>query len=104
MSAQAHGDPATEALGGVVLTGEVLMSDAPREPVIAPSSAELESTVNIKPSPWVRPEPNQVMMTSVGLRIPANLTFEDWERAGCRLSGIVNSSLWCLGDWLVYGK
>lgn len=43
-------------------------------------------------------------MTGVGLRIPANLSFEEWERAGYQLAGIVNSSLWCLGDWLVYGK
>jgi hypothetical protein len=43
-------------------------------------------------------------MTGVGLRIPANLSFEAWERAGHQLSGIVDSSLWCLGDWLVYGK
>ncbi|MFF8919306.1 LmbU family transcriptional regulator [Streptomyces sp. NPDC015032] len=34
----------------------------------------------------------------------AKLTFEDWERAGRQLSGIVNSSCWWLGDWLVYGK
>ena len=43
-------------------------------------------------------------MTEVGLRIPASLSFEEWERAGYQLSRIVNSSLWCLGDWLVYGK
>ncbi|GHE90542.1 hypothetical protein GCM10018785_66650 [Streptomyces longispororuber] len=36
--------------------------------------------------------------------MPAGLTFEDWERAGRQLSGIVNSSSWWLGDWLVYGK
>ncbi len=51
-----------------------------------------------------RPGTEQLLMTGVGLRIPADLTFEDWERAGHRLSGVVNSSLWCLGDWLVYGK
>ncbi|MFG2004638.1 LmbU family transcriptional regulator [Spirillospora sp. NPDC048911] len=45
-----------------------------------------------------------VLTTAVGLQIPAELTFEDWERAGRQLSGIVNSSAWWLGDWLVYGK
>ncbi|WKX72587.1 LmbU family transcriptional regulator [Streptomyces sp. XD-27] len=45
-----------------------------------------------------------VLTTNVGLQIPAGLTFEDWERAGRQLSGIVNSSSWWLGDWLVYGK
>ncbi|TYK53637.1 antibiotic biosynthesis protein [Actinomadura decatromicini] len=32
------------------------------------------------------------------------MTFEDWERAGRQITGIVNSSAWWLGDWLVYGK
>ncbi|MFD3522133.1 LmbU family transcriptional regulator [Streptomyces sp. NPDC058653] len=32
------------------------------------------------------------------------MAFEDWERAGRQLSGIVDSSSWWLGDWLVYGK
>ncbi|GAA4547270.1 hypothetical protein GCM10023192_63850 [Amycolatopsis samaneae] len=43
-------------------------------------------------------------MTGVGLSIPADLSFEGWERAGRQLSGIVDSSSWWLGDWLVYGK
>ncbi|WP_093781692.1 LmbU family transcriptional regulator [Streptomyces sp. yr375] len=47
---------------------------------------------------------SQVLTTNVGLQIPAGLTFDDWERAGRQLSGIVNSSSWWLGDWLVYGK
>ncbi|UFQ18656.1 MULTISPECIES: LmbU family transcriptional regulator [Streptomyces] len=40
----------------------------------------------------------------MGLQLPAGLTFENWELAGRQLSGIVNSSSWWLGDWLVYGK
>ncbi|MCG0284489.1 LmbU family transcriptional regulator [Streptomyces sp. PSAA01] len=32
------------------------------------------------------------------------LSFEAWERAGSQLAGIVDSSAWWLGDWLVYGK
>ncbi|RNL86219.1 antibiotic biosynthesis protein [Halostreptopolyspora alba] len=46
----------------------------------------------------------RVLTTEVGLQIPDDLTYEDWQRAGCQLSGIVNSSMWWLGDWLVYGK
>ncbi|WP_229911421.1 LmbU family transcriptional regulator [Streptomyces aurantiogriseus] len=45
-----------------------------------------------------------MLTTNVGLQIPAGLSFEDWERAGRQLSGLVNSSSWWLGDWLVYGK
>ncbi|MFJ9967587.1 LmbU family transcriptional regulator [Streptomyces avermitilis] len=45
-----------------------------------------------------------MLTTKVGLQIPAGLTFESWELAGRQLSGIVNSSSWWLGDWLVYGK
>jgi hypothetical protein len=51
-----------------------------------------------------RAEPGGVLTTRVGLRIPADLSFEDWERTGNQLSGIVDSSSWWLGDWLVYGK
>ncbi|MFD8546313.1 LmbU family transcriptional regulator [Streptomyces sp. NPDC059649] len=46
----------------------------------------------------------QVLTTKVGLQLPTGLTYENWERAGRQLSGIVNSSSWWLGDWLVYGK
>ncbi|SBV04596.1 hypothetical protein YW5DRAFT_02560 [Streptomyces sp. Ncost-T6T-1] len=46
----------------------------------------------------------QVLTTNVGLHIPAGLAFEEWERAGRQLSGLLNSSSWWLGDWLVYGK
>ncbi|AZM51497.1 antibiotic biosynthesis protein [Streptomyces sp. WAC 01529] len=46
----------------------------------------------------------QVLTTNVGLHIPIGLAFEEWERAGRQLSGLLNSSSWWLGDWLVYGK
>jgi hypothetical protein len=46
----------------------------------------------------------QVHMSGVGLHIPTGLSFEDWARAGRQLSGIVDSSAWWLGDWLVFGK
>lgn len=43
-------------------------------------------------------------MSAVGLQLPNRMTFEDWAHAGCQLSGIVDSSSWWLGDWLVFGK
>lgn len=46
----------------------------------------------------------QVLTTRIGLHMPTRLSFEDWERAGRQISGLVNSSTWWLGDWLVYGK
>ncbi|MEU3528782.1 LmbU family transcriptional regulator [Streptomyces sp. NPDC038707] len=46
----------------------------------------------------------QVLTTRIGLHMPTGLSFEDWERAGRQISGLVNSSTWWLGDWLVYGK
>src|SRR5262245_65136386 len=48
--------------------------------------------------------PEAVMTTKVGLRIPAGLPFEDWERAGRQLSGLLDASSWWLGDWLLFGK
>ncbi|MGW3938002.1 LmbU family transcriptional regulator [Streptomyces phaeochromogenes] len=50
------------------------------------------------------PRCDQVLTTKVGLHIPVGLAFEDWERAGRQLSGLLNSSSWWLGDWLIYGK
>lgn len=47
---------------------------------------------------------DQVLTTKVGLHIPVGLAFEEWERAGRQLSGLLNSSSWWLGDWLIYGK
>ncbi|MFH8342780.1 LmbU family transcriptional regulator [Streptomyces sp. AM6-12] len=50
------------------------------------------------------PRRAQVMTTKVGLRMPAGASFDEWEQAGRQLSGIVDSSSWWLGDWLVFGK
>lgn len=44
------------------------------------------------------------MVTRVGLRIPTDLHYGDWEVAGFRLAQAHNSSSWCLGDWIVYGQ
>lgn len=46
----------------------------------------------------------RVLLTRVGLRLPRNLEFAEWERAGQHLTRIVETSAWCLGDWVVYGK
>lgn len=46
----------------------------------------------------------QILATRVGLRFPAKLAFTAWERAGLQLARISDSSIWCLGDWLVYGQ
>lgn len=49
-------------------------------------------------------ENGQVMVTRVGLRIPGELTFENWRRAGSKLVRVFDSSVWCLGDWVAYGE
>jgi hypothetical protein len=49
-------------------------------------------------------ESDRVLLTGTGLCIPDELGFDEWERAGRQLAGIVDSSSWWLGDWLVYGK
>jgi hypothetical protein len=46
----------------------------------------------------------KVQMNRIGLQIPANLAYDDWAKTGRQLSGIVDSSAWWLGDWLVFGK
>lgn len=50
------------------------------------------------------PRGAEALTTRVGLHMPSGLHFEDWERAGRTLAGIIDSSSWWLGDWLVYGK
>lgn len=45
----------------------------------------------------------KVFVTKVGLKITADLSFDDWQQAGRQLSNMLDSSSWCLGDWLVYG-
>ncbi|WP_255948072.1 LmbU family transcriptional regulator [Streptomyces odontomachi] len=43
-------------------------------------------------------------MSRVGLRFSSSLTYDSWERAGVQLSRILDSSAWCLGDWLICGQ
>lgn len=46
----------------------------------------------------------QVRMNRICLQIPADLAYEDWAKTGRQISGILDSSAWWLGDWLVFGK
>lgn len=47
---------------------------------------------------------DQILTTRVGLEIPPDIPFDHWERAGQHIARVVDSSAWCLGDWLVYGQ
>jgi hypothetical protein len=46
----------------------------------------------------------QVLTTRVGLQMPTQMAYDEWERAGRQLADVLDSSSWWLGDWLVYGK
>ncbi|WP_323136136.1 LmbU family transcriptional regulator [Streptomyces sp. NBC_01481] len=46
----------------------------------------------------------RILTTRVGLKIPATLSYNRWEKAGLHIFQIADSSAWCLGDWLVYGQ
>lgn len=50
------------------------------------------------------PRGERVLVTRVGLHCPRQLAFGEWERAGRKLARVVDSSAWCLGDWLLYGQ
>ncbi|WP_197537263.1 MULTISPECIES: LmbU family transcriptional regulator [Frankia] len=68
------------------------------------SRAEPEGVPRARRPGGQGPRLPQVLTTKVGLHIPPGLAFEDWERAGRQLSGLIDSSSWWLGDWLIYGK
>jgi phage N-6-adenine-methyltransferase len=42
--------------------------------------------------------------TEVGLELPDNLSFEEWQGLGETLQGVERSVQWWLGDWAAYGK
>ena len=44
------------------------------------------------------------MVTRLGLKLPNSLTYDAWENTGKRISEVVDSSAWCLGDWIIYGQ
>ena len=43
-------------------------------------------------------------MRRTSLQMQPNLPVEDWKRIGLRIGAISESSVWWLGDWLVYGQ
>ncbi|MEU5404183.1 LmbU family transcriptional regulator [Streptomyces sp. NPDC005963] len=45
-----------------------------------------------------------MLTTKVGLQMPTGMAYDEWERSGRQLAGVLDSSSWWLGDWLVYGK
>lgn len=46
-----------------------------------------------------------IWTTRVGLQFPSRrLSFHEWQQAGSRISSLVNSSAWFLGDWVTYGE
>jgi hypothetical protein len=47
---------------------------------------------------------HQILTTRVGLKFPAEVSFDSWQHAGRQISRVVDSFAWCLGDWLVYGQ
>jgi hypothetical protein len=59
---------------------------------------------DVAPALVGRSQQTQVQMNRIGLHIPAGLRYDDWAKTGRQLSGIVDSSAWWLGDWLVFGK
>lgn len=67
--------------------------------VPGPSMAAMPSSHDI----GERSTATKVFVTKVGLKITVDLSFDDWRQAGCQLSNMLDSSSWCLGDWLAYG-
>jgi hypothetical protein len=51
-----------------------------------------------------RPDLHNVLLPRNGLQLPDRLSFDAWIEVGRRLSTVVSSSAWCLGDWLIYGE
>jgi hypothetical protein len=69
-------------------------------------SALSRITVKAAPAAPVARDPlaKQILVTGVGLLIPAAVDFCAWEQAGVKIARIAECSAWCLGDWLVYGE
>ncbi len=72
------------------------------------SGEDLQTASTSRPHASRRAEPltpyPRILVTPVGLQIPDNISYEDWENAGGKLAQIANTSAWCLGDWIVHGQ
>jgi hypothetical protein len=55
-------------------------------------------------APTALPALEDVRIPRNGLQLPRRLPFDAWLEVGRRLAAVVNSSAWCLGDWLIYGE
>lgn len=43
-------------------------------------------------------------LSPIGLNLPENMTYEEWEKVGFQLKHIVEGFQWWVGDWLNYGE
>lgn len=75
------------------------VTSTPRTGISVPIVREPGCLCPVEPS-----DLHRILATRTGLRFPENLTYDGWERAGRQLSRLVDTSAWCLGDWLVYGQ
>lgn len=46
---------------------------------------------------------DKILATKIGLVIPDSIPYDEWRKAGLKLSRIASSSAWCLGDWVAHG-
>lgn len=70
----------------------------------APAAALPQPLARQSPAAGAAAGRGQVLTTKVGLQLPDGLAYDEWERSGRQLAGVLDSSSWWLGDWLVYGK
>jgi hypothetical protein len=59
---------------------------------------------SIGDSRTLKPVLRSVVLPGRGLQLPSHLPYAKWLKIGNELSAVVDSSAWCLGDWLVYGE
>jgi hypothetical protein len=48
--------------------------------------------------------PSGVILTATALKLPADLTLDDWKRVGIALAQVETRVQWWLGDWWHYGE
>ncbi|MGW6059465.1 LmbU family transcriptional regulator [Streptomyces sp. NPDC055189] len=69
-----------------------------------PTTSLPQPSARQSPTAGTGPGRGQVLTTKVGLQMPTGMAYDEWERSGRQLAGVLDSSSWWLGDWLVYGK